>query len=59
MVFKGKSDSCNCCDSSDWDNLMKKKGLLLVDIYTRWAGPCEIMMPFIMKFKSQIQVVYN
>ena len=55
MGFKGKNDIFNCSSSSHWVDIMKKKGLVLVDIYTMWAGPCEIMLPFIMKIKSQIQ----
>lgn len=28
-------------------------GLTVVDVYTGWAGPCNIMKPVVMKLKSK------
>ena len=57
MGFKSKNDTFNSSNSSDWCDMMKLKGLLVVDIYTKWAGPCDAMVPFIQKFKTQVQVL--
>ena len=55
MVLRGRNEALSCSDSADWVRLLKRPGLVVVDIFTWWAGPCEIMMPFILKLKAQIQ----
>ena len=44
----------NIESEEEWGNLKSYPGLLLLDIYTKWAGPCEIMKPLIMKTKTQV-----
>ena len=29
-------------------------GLIIVDVYTRWAGPCDVMKPIINKVKTSV-----
>ena len=55
MGLKGRNEILNCSTTMDWLQVMKMKGLIVEDIYTKWAGPCDIMMPIVMKTKTQIQ----
>ena len=38
----------------DWDNLKTVSGLVVVDVYTKWAGPCIVMKPIIYKLKNGV-----
>jgi len=38
----------------DWINLKNKKGLVIVDVYAKWAGPCDVMKPIINKIKNAL-----
>ena len=40
--------------SQDWENLKSESGLVIVDVYTDWAGPCHIMKPIIHKMKIKV-----
>ena len=40
--------------AEEWENLKGQSGLIVVDVYTKWAGPCEIMKPVIIKIKLKV-----
>ena len=33
----------------EWEHLKAQARLLYVDVYTKWAGPCDVMKPVIIK----------
>ena len=34
-------------------------GLIIVDVYTQWAGPCDVMKPIINKVKSSVKLILS
>ena len=55
-----KNETVVAGSGADWESLLaSSRGLLLVDVYTRWAGPCEAMVGPIQKIKTGIQVNYE
>ena len=44
-------DELNSETANEWENLKAHPGLIEVDVYTKWAGPCDIMKPVINKMK--------
>ena len=66
---KDNSDDLVINDMEDWKNLRNVPGmdlfflllyswsfpgLIVVDVYTRWAGPCDVMKPIINKVKTTV-----
>ena len=66
---KDNSDDLVINDMEDWKNLRNVpgldlfslliyswsfSGLIVVDVYTRWAGPCDVMKPIINKVKTTV-----
>ena len=51
-----KLETCdlNIVTDEDWENLKLQPGLVLLDIYAKWAGPCDIMKPLIMKTRTKV-----
>ena len=43
-------------NSSEWQALLQREGLLLLDIYPGWAGPTSSINFFINKFNVELQV---
>ena len=39
---------------ADWANLSTVSGLVVIDVHTKWAGPCTIMKPIINKIKNAV-----
>ena len=37
----------------EWEKLKAHPGLIIVDVYTEWAGPCDVMKPIINKIKAK------
>ena len=42
--------------AEEWEHLKGQSGLIVVDVYTKWAGPCEIMKPVIIKIKLKVRL---
>ena len=42
---------------ADWANLRTVSGLVVIDVHTKWAGPCTIMKPIINKIKNAVSVL--
>ena len=45
--------------AEEWELLKHQSGLIVVDVYTKWAGPCEIMKPVIIKIKLKVRLCGN
>ena len=43
--------------SQDWEKTKDLPGMIIVDVYTKWAGPCNIMKPIINKMKVQVIII--
>ena len=39
----------------DWDSLKNVAGIVVVDVHTEWAGPCNIMKRIVNSFKLEVQ----
>ena len=38
----------------EWNEVLERKGLVLVDVYSKWAGPCQAMISTLKKVKMEI-----
>ncbi|KAJ1522904.1 hypothetical protein ONE63_002044 [Megalurothrips usitatus] len=38
----------------EWDGLMRRQGLLLIDVYSEWCGPCVGMLANLKKIKVEL-----
>lgn len=38
----------------EWEKLLQREGLILVDIYSEWCGPCSGMAANLKKLKLEI-----
>jgi len=38
----------------EWLTLLERKGLVVVDIYSDWSGPCSAMTNFLKKIKLEV-----
>ena len=41
--------------AEEWEHLKSQPGLIIVDVFTKWAGPCHIMKPVISKIKLKVR----
>ena len=41
--------------SQEWENIKDLPGSIIVDVYTEWAGPCDIKKPIISQMNIQIR----
>ena len=37
---------------------LSQEGLVVVDVYAKWAGPCSLMRPVILKVKAKVRRGY-
>ncbi|KAK9502204.1 hypothetical protein O3M35_011018 [Rhynocoris fuscipes] len=60
MAKKGGGGSlqADITNDDEWDTLMERKGLIVIDIYTDWCGPCVGMMSNLKKVKLEIGSEY-
>lgn len=47
----------NANNEEEWDKLKAAEGLIVVDIYSKWAGPCTVMKAIIFKIKGKVSRV--
>ena len=45
--------------AEEWEKLKEHPGLIVVDVYTEWAGPCDVMKPIIYKIKAKGRLVIS
>ncbi|KAK0172828.1 hypothetical protein PV328_006099 [Microctonus aethiopoides] len=38
----------------EWSKILEKKGLIVVDVYSEWSGPCSGMVSILKKIKMEI-----
>ena len=43
MGKKSDTPELNSLTDEDWELLKSQEGLIVVDVYARWAGPCTLM----------------
>nr|XP_034171497.1 uncharacterized protein LOC117600315 isoform X1 [Osmia lignaria] len=41
-------------NNEEWEKLLKRTGLIVVDIYSEWSGPCTGMISILKKIKMEI-----
>ncbi|XP_076176349.1 uncharacterized protein LOC143151259 isoform X2 [Ptiloglossa arizonensis] len=41
-------------NNDEWEKLLKKTGLIVVDVYSEWSGPCTGMVSILKKIKMEI-----
>lgn len=48
------SDELVINTEQDWENLKNQPGIIVLDVYTKWAGPCNVMKPVFNKIKNAV-----
>ena len=51
------SDELVINTEQDWENLKNQPGIVVLDVYTKWAGPCHVMKPVFNKIKNAVSHV--
>ena len=41
-------------NNEEWEKLLKRTGLIVVDVYSEWSGPCTGMVSILKKVKMEI-----
>ena len=59
MARKGKETDVQVFVKTDeeWEKLKAHDGLIVVDIYSKWAGPCTVMKAIIFKVKGKVSSI--
>ena len=47
----------NANTEEEWTKLKSHDGLIVVDIYSKWAGPCTVMKAIIFKVKGKVSSI--
>ena len=47
----------NANNEEEWEKLKAHDGLIVVDIYSKWAGPCTVMKAIIFKVKGKVSSI--
>ncbi|MFA4996240.1 MAG: thioredoxin [Patescibacteria group bacterium] len=42
-------------DKKEFDEIVSKKKVVLVDMFATWCGPCQMMAPFIEEIKKEYE----
>ena len=56
MGKKTDNPELNSLTDEDWEQLKSQEGIVVVDVYAKWAGPCTLMRPVILKVKAKLQI---
>ena len=54
MGKKNDNPELNITTSEEWNSLQEQDGLSVIDVYSKWAGPCSVMRPVILKAKAKV-----
>ena len=57
MGKKEENLDLNANNEEEWDALKAQEGLIVVDIYSKWAGPCTVMKAIIFKIKGKVSSI--
>ena len=52
------SDELEINTEQDWENLKNQPGIIVLDVYTKWAGPCNVMKPLFNKIKNAVSKLH-
>ena len=56
MGKKNDNPELNITTSEEWNSLQEQDGLSVIDVYSKWAGPCSVMRPVILKAKAKVHM---
>ena len=59
MGKKSDTPELNSLTDEDWELLKSQEGLIVVDVYAKWAGPCTLMRPDLSRIGKIDQKVTN
>ena len=57
MGKREEFEDLNANTEEEWDRLKSQGGLIVVDIYSKWAGPCTVMKAIIFKIKGKVSSI--
>ena len=49
----GKEGVHNLKSKSEFDSALQEKGLMVLDCFATWCGPCKVIAPQVVKFSDQ------
>ncbi|XP_013400539.1 thioredoxin domain-containing protein 3 homolog isoform X1 [Lingula anatina] len=61
MAGKGKKEAAIAVDigtQEEWEECLAKEGLIVVDVYQEWSGPCKAMVTNLRKLKMELSDDY-
>ncbi|KAF2103377.1 thioredoxin domain-containing protein [Rhizodiscina lignyota] len=51
-MTEGKKGVHNLATKADFDKALEEKGLMVLDCFATWCGPCKVIAPQVVKFSD-------